>query len=519
MRGKRLISISFIMILITLITRILGFIREEVIAYFFGTTFQSDAIKISTYIPLTISHLLVAGLLSAIFIPVFTDFLIEKKEKDMWETFNILFNVIGIIFVILSFLFFIFSKELIHLMAPHASEEMKTLANSLFLYLIPQMLILAWASLFSGFHNTYESFIIPGIGGVLYNISIVASLIFLTKFYGPYAIIYGAIIGAILQLLIQVPFVIKKGWKYKLIFNLKNQYVRKIGILAVPILINSTFGYITPIFEKSIGSYFGEGAISSLDYAFKVSQLPLGIFAFVVSLIIFPTLSQLVSKKEFERLSKTIQFGLKFILYLMIPSSVGLILFSYPIIRLLFEQGMFTENATKVVSSLLIFYSIGLPFWGMTSLLVRVYYSFKDTITPVIISIITIIIQISLYLLNSKIIGLSGIPLGASLASIFQFILLFGILFKKLKTLSLKEFLINFIKISAYSLIATLISLLISNYLDKNGYTISKYGQLMQVGIVIFVTLLIYFSVLYFKDYKSLKLELDRIRGGIDEKS
>lgn len=203
----------------------------------------------------------------------------------------------------------------------------------------------------------------------------------------------------------------------------------------------------------------------------------------------------------------------------MIPSAVGLILFSYPIIRLLFEQGMFTQNATKLVSNLLIFYSIGLPFWGMTALLVRVYYSFKDTITPVIISIITIILQVSLYLLNSKLIGLSGIPLGASIASIFQFVLLYGILFKKLKTLSIKDFIINFSKILAYSLIATFISLIISNYLDKNGFTISKYGQLIQVGVVITVTLFIYFSVLYIRDYKNLRIELERIRGGIDEKS
>ncbi|MBC7194667.1 MAG: murein biosynthesis integral membrane protein MurJ [Caldisericia bacterium] len=519
MRGRRLISISFIMILITLITRILGFVREEVIAYFFGTTYLSDAIKISTYIPLTISHLLVAGLLSAIFIPVFTDFLIEKKESEMWETFNILFNAIGLIFIILSFIFFIFSKELIHLMAPHATLEMKNLANSMFRFLIPQMLILAWASLFGGLHNTYESFIVPGIGGVLYNVAIVSSLIFLVKYFGAYAIIYGALIGAILQLLIQIPFAIKKGWRYKLNLNLKNQYVKKIGILAVPIIINSTFGYITPIFEKSIGSYFGEGAISSLDYSFKVSQLPLGIFAFVISLIIFPTLSQLVSRKNFERLGKTIQFGLKFILYLMIPSAIGLIILSFPIIRLLFQQGMFGESSTRVVSTLLIFYSIGLPFWGMTALLVRVYYSFKDTITPVIISIITIILQISLYMLNSKLIGLSGIPLGASIASIFQFILLFSLLFKKVKTISIKEFIFDFLKITIYTLIATSVSYLISNYFDKNGSTLTKFGQLYQVGISIIVTVLIYFSVLYIRDYKNLKIELERIRGGIDEKS
>lgn len=518
MRGRRLISVSFIMILITLSTRILGFIREQVIAYFFGTTFQSDAIKISTYIPLTVSHLLIAGLLSAIFIPVFTDFLVEKKDSDMWETFNILFNIIGVIFIIISVIFFIFSRALIHIMAPHASEDMKILANSMFVYLIPQMLILAWASLFGGLHNTYESFVIPGIGGVLYNISIVFSLFFLTRIYGPFAVVYGSLIGAVLQLFIQIPFVIKKGWKYKFIIDLKNKYVRKIGALSVPILINSTFGYITPIFEKSIGSYFGEGAISSLDYAFKVSQLPLGIFAFVVSLIIFPTLSQLVSRNELLRLSKTIQFGLKFILYLMIPSAVGLILFSYPIVRLLFEQGVFTENATKVVSSLLIYYSIGLPFWGMTSLLVRVYYSFKDTITPVIISILTIILQITLYIINSRLIGLSGIPFGASIASIFQFILLYGILLKKLKTISIKDFIISFSKISIYSLIATLISLLISNYLDKNGFTVSKYGQLIQVGLVIIVTLTIYFSVLYIRDYRNLRVELDKIRGVSDVK-
>lgn len=506
------------MILITLITRILGFVREEVIAYFFGTTYISDAIKISTYIPLTISQLLVAGLLSAIFIPVFTDFLVGKKENEMWETFNILFNVIGLIFVVLSIFFFIFAKELVQLMAPHSGLEMKNLATTIFIYLIPQILILAWASLLTGLHNTYESFIIPAVGGVLYNISIVFSLIFLVKYFSAYAIIYGALFGAILQLLILVPFAVKKGWRYKFILNVKNPYVKKIGALAVPILINSTFGYITPIFEKSIGSSFGEGAISSLDYSYKVSQLPLGIFALVISLVIYPTLSQLVSKGEIERLGKTVQFGLRLILYFMLPSALGLILLSFPIIRLLFQQGMFGGTSTMVVSNLLIFYSIGLPFWGMTSLLIRVFYSFKDTITPVIISIFTIIIQISLYIINSKLIGLSGIPLGASIASILQFVLLFYFLNKKMKNLDLKEFLLRFSLISIYSIFATIVSFYISKYFDKNGLTTSKLGQVYQVGIAISVTLIIYFLILFIRDYKEIKLEMERIRGGIDEK-
>lgn len=518
MKGKKLMSISFIMILITLITRIIGFVREEVIAYFFGTTYISDAIKISTYIPLTISHLLVAGLLSAIFIPVFTDFLVSKKNQDMWETFNILFNVIGLIFIILSIIFFIFAKELIHLMAPAASTSMKNLATTIFIYLIPQILILAWASLLTGLHNTYESFIIPAIGGVLYNLSIVFSLIFLVKYFGAYAIIYGALFGATLQFIILIPFAKKRGWKYRFIFNIKNPYVKKIGVLAVPILINSTFGYITPIFEKSIGSSFGEGAISSLDYSFKVSQLPLGIFAFVISLVIYPSLSQLVSKNEIERLKRTVQFGLRFILYLMIPSSFGLILLSFPIIRLLFQQGMFGGASTLMVSNLLIFYSIGLPFWGMTSLLVRVFYSFKDTITPVIISIVTILIQISLYFVNSKLIGLPGIPLGASIASILQFALLFYFLNKKIKNLDLKEFLLRFSLISTYSIIAVFISFYISKYFDKNGLTVSKLGQIYQVGIAIIVTLIIYFLILFIKDYKEIRLEMERIRGEINEK-
>jgi len=483
LKGKKLLSVSFIIILITLITRILGFIREVVIAYFFGTTYISDAIKISTYIPLTISNLLVAGLLSAIFIPVFTDFLVGKKDEEMWETFNILFNIIGVIFIILSIIFSIFAKEIIYIMAPHASSEMKNLASTIFIYLMPQMLIHAWASLLTGLHNTYESFVIPAIGGVLYNLSIVFSLIFLVKYFGAYAIIYGALIGALLELLILVPFTIKKGWKYKFIFNIKNPYVKKIGLLAVPILINSTFGYITPIFEKSIGSSFGEGAISALDYSFKVSQLPLGIFAFVISLVIYPTLSQLVSKGEIERLGKTVQFGLRFILYLMIPSALGLIVFSFPIIRLLFEQGMFGGSSTSVVSNLLIYYSIGIPFWGMTSLLVRVFYSFKDTITPVIISIVTMVVQISLYIINSKLIGLSGVPLGASIASILQFALLYYFLNKKIKNLNLKEFLLRFSFISIYSIIAVSISFYISKYFDKNGLTLSKWVKFIKLEL------------------------------------
>jgi len=202
----------------------------------------------------------------------------------------------------------------------------------------------------------------------------------------------------------------------------------------------------------------------------------------------------------------------------MIPSALGLILLSFPIVRLLFEQGMFGGSSTLVVSNLLIYYSIGIPFWGMTSLLVRVFYSFKDTITPVIISIVTIVIQISLYIINSKLMGLSGIPLGASIASILQFALLYYFLNKKMKNLNLKEFLLRFSFISIYSFFAVTVSYFISKYFDKNGLTLSKMGQIYQVGTAIIVTLIIYFIILFIRDYKEIKLEMERIRGGLDEK-
>ncbi len=516
MRGKKLVSISFIIITITLLSRILGFVREETIAYFFGTTFVSDAMKIATYIPFTISHLLVAGILSAVFIPVFTDFLVEKKEDEMWEVFNTLFNTIVIIFLILSVIFFIFSRQVVYIMAPHASEDMLKLATLMFKILIPQMLILGIATLFTGLHNTYESFTIPAIGGFLYNFSVVILLIIGVPLFGPMAIVYGALFGSIAQLLIQLPFVIKKGWRYKFILNLKNPYVKKIGLLSIPILINSTFAYITPIFEKSIGSSFGEGAISSLDYAYKVSQLPLGLFALAIALVIYPTLSQLVARKEIDRLGRTLNFGLRFILYLMLPSALGLILLSFPIIRLLFQQGEFTVNSSKTVSMLLSFYSIGLPFWGMTALLNRAFYSFKDTTTPVIISLITIFIQISLYFINSRILGLKGIPLAASIAAIVQFVLLYIFIKKKVTTLSILDFIKRFLYILIYSVIMSSLALYASNYFEKNGFTLTKKGQIIQVFSAIVISILVYFVLIYIRDYKDLKKELKNIRGGID---
>lgn len=516
MRGRKLVSISFIIITITLLSRILGFVREETIAYFFGTTFVSDAMKIATYIPFTISHLLVAGILSAVFIPVFTDFLVERKEEDMWEVFNTLFNTIVLIFLVLSLIFFIFSNKIVYIMAPHASEEMLKLATFMFKILIPQMLILGIATLFTGLHNTYESFTIPAIGGFLYNFGVVILLIIGVPLFGPMAIVYGALIGSIAQLLIQLPFVIKKGWKYRFILNLKNPYVKKIGLLSIPILINSTFAYITPIFEKSIGSSFGEGAISSLDYAYKVSQLPLGLFALAIALVIYPTLSQLVAKGELNRLGRTLNFGLKFILYLMLPSALGLMLLSFPITRLLFQQGEFTVNSSKTVSMLLSFYSIGLPFWGMTALLNRAFYSFKDTTTPVIISLIMIFIQISLYFLNSRLLGLKGIPLAASIAAIVQFILLYAFIKKKVFTLSILDFVKRFLYILIYSVIMSSLALYVSNYFEKNGFSLSKKGQIMQVFSAIGISILVYFVLIYLRDYRELKKELNNIRGGIE---
>lgn len=298
--------------------------------------------------------------------------------------------------------------------------------------------------------------------------------------------------------------------------DLKNPYVKKIGLLSIPILINSTFAYITPIFEKSIASSFGEGAISSLDYAYKVSQLPLGLFALAIALVIYPTLSQLVARKEIDRLGKTLNFGLRFILYLMLPSALGLILLSFPIIRLLFQQGEFTVNSSKTVSMLLSFYSIGLPFWGMTALLNRTFYSFKDTTTPVIISLITIFIQISLYFINSRIFGLKGIPLAASIAAIVQFILLYIFIKKKVTTLSILDFIKRFLYILIYSVIMSSVALYTSNYFEKNGFALTKKGQIIQVFSAIAVSIVVYLVLIYIRDYKDLKKELKNIRGGID---
>ncbi len=496
-----------IVIIATIFCRILGLGREIVISNRFGAGIETDAFFIAFMIPNLLRSFLGEGALNSAFIPIFAEYLTNHDRKKAEYFASNVLNILIIILIIVVILGVWGAPLLINIIAIGFKSNIYKyeLAVNLTRIIFPYIGFVAVAALFMGILNSYNHFLVPALAPAMLNISVIVFALTLSYKYGIFAIAWGVILGGIGQALIQTPVLIRKKIKYSFVVDFSDPGVKKLLKLLVPAMIGLAITQINVVVDRTIASTLIDGSISALYYSNRLVQFPLGAFGIAISIAIFPTLAKQTAKNDIAEFKKSLLFGLKILLFLTIPSAVGLMVLKDSLIRLIYEHGIFSRVATNMTASALLYYSIGLFAYACVRLITMSFYALKDTKTPVKIGIYIVFINIALDLILVRYLAHSGLALATSVAAILNLIILLKVLQDKIGDFELKSQLSFLVKIIVSSIFLGIICVLVNNYFGSVLDLNNKYNQLIQVIASIFSGGLVYFIISYILDVKEVR--------------
>lgn len=490
--GTKVAKAAGILMVAMVLSRILGYVRDVVIYTHFGQNNLTDAYNAAFSIPDFLYYLLVGGALSSAFIPVFSSYIATNKEKEGWRVASSIFNIVIILMLVGITLGMIFAPALIRLLVPGFSPENIDLTVKMTRIMFLQALFMALNGICMGILNSYQRFLAPAVGAVMYNLGIIVVGLLLSPYLGITGFAIGVVAGAALNFAVQFPALMKIGLRYQPIIDLQHPGVRKIGMLILPVLIGLSVTQFNLFVNQNLGSSLPEGMISALRAAQRIMQLPIGVFAVAIAVAVFPTLTGHAARKEREEFKKTMSLGVRTIIFITLPAAIGLIALKVPIVRLLFQQGKFTPEDTLVTAYALLFYCFGLFAYSALQFLNRVFYALQDTLTPVTVGIVTIVVNIALNFLLIKPLGHGGLALAYSLAGFVNMLGLLYILRKKVGSIDGRKMLQSFAVTLAISLVMGLAVFETSRLMEMMVDIGTKAGQLLQVGVSVSVGVLIF---------------------------
>ncbi len=452
---RKLIRSTGIISLATFVSRILGLVREAVVAYLFGAGLAADAFFMAFQIPNMLRRLLAEGALSASFIPVFTEYYRNKGERKAWDLSAATICITLIILVLVTILGVVAAPLIVKLVAPgfKAVKNKQELTILLTRIMFPFILCIGLAALFMGILNSLQHFLAPALAPALFNICIIASAVYLApQFANPVvALAIGVLLGGMVQLLFQLPFLKLKGMKFKLNFNFNQPGLKKIGQLMLPAIFGLAVYEINGFVDRVLASFLPPGSVSYLNYGNRLVQFPLGLFGIALGTAILPTLSRQAADGDLDSLKNTFSMGLRLVLFVSTPAMIGLMVLGEPIIQLLFQRGEFGYSATVASAQALFCYSVGLCAYAAVKVIVPVFYSLQDTKTPVKISIIAMTANIFLNLILMGPLKHAGLALATALSSMINAGCLIFTLRKRLGRLGGRIILVSFGRIALAS--------------------------------------------------------------------
>ncbi len=497
------------------LSRVLGFVRERAIATVFGRTGATDVFFAAFALPDLMYSLLVGGVISSAFIPVFTQYLTAEDEKQAWYVASSFLNVISALLIVMTVLGIVFTPVLAPLVGVGFSGEQRILLIKLMRITFPAVFFTALSGVSMGVLNSYKKFTLPAMGPLLYNSAQILSAYLLGPIFGIVGMAYGTVVGSASSFLIQMPTVFKLGRKhYRRVIDFKHPGIRQMYKLMLPAIIGLSIAQINMIVGQNLASMLATGSIVALRIANRLINFPLGIFAMGLSTAIFPTLATQAAKKDIGALKETFSFGLRLVLYITIPAAVGMAVLRVPIVRLLFETGEFTSQDTNATAYALLFYSIGLVAQAGLQILTRVFYSLQDTVTPVKAGFISVMLNLffSLIVVKWTNLDIGGLALAFSVASLFQMLILIWHLRRKLGMIDGRRIINTFLRSSFAALIMGLGSFATANYLAIYVNLGTTSGRLIQTMGAILIGIGIYLILSFMMKMSEPQFVLDLVK-------
>lgn len=453
---------ALIIIIFNLGGKLLGFIREILIASKFGSGFETDAF----FIALAATGLIIGFIKDAInttFIPILSEIEAKEGKKGKIKHTNNMINVIAVISILLMVISFVFAPFLVQVLAKGFEKEQLELTINLTRIGLPMILIYGIIGVSTGYLQSEQKFVSSAAGGISSNIVHIFFLVFLSSIFGVKGLMVSAVIAVLAQLVAQIPEALLTGYTYEKIFNLKDKYIQKVLVLSLPVFVGVAANDLNAIVDKTLASSLKSGSISALNYANKLNGLIIGVFVMAIITVIFPVLSEKSNSGNIIGMKKIMNKGINLLLIITVPATVGLIIFSTPIVEIAFQRGEFDVLATTMTSSSLKFYALGIVAMGVNLLLSKVYYSIQDTKTPMVIGIIAVVLNIILNLILVRYMAHSGLALATSLSIMIATLLSFYGLNKKIGALGTRDYIITFLKVGSSSILMGSVSYLIYN--------------------------------------------------------
>jgi putative peptidoglycan lipid II flippase len=404
-------------------SRVAGLAREIVAASYFGTSGAASAFTIAFQLPNLVRGLFADAALSAAFVPVFAEFLEQKRRREAILLASTLFWLILLVLGALSAIFIVAAGFVIPLFIPgdNFTPQLVDLAVGLSQVLFPIVVLLGINGLLVGIVNSYHHFTIPALAPLVWNIVIIGALVLLRPVFSAddqiYAYAIGVLLGTIVQLLMVIPVLAKIDFRLKLHFNWRDPGVTRVLKLLIPVTIGLGVINIDLVINSVVGALISDSAPRAIDAAFRIYMLPQGIFSVALATVLFPSLSRLVARKDTEGLRSLVGVGMRQNLLLLVPAAAATMAMASPIVELIYQYGAFNAASTKEVSTALFWFAFSMPFAGLNLLLTRTFFSLQRPWIPSALAacnlVVNAIVSIALY----KPLGIAGPVIGTVVAS------------------------------------------------------------------------------------------------------
>ena len=410
------------MVFATLLSKVLGLARDSLLTAYFGAGMESDAFLTASTIPTTLFDVVIGGVISATFIPVFNDIRSKQSTEDALKFVNKFVTLILCITVLISIVGILFRAQLVGFMAPEYEAEKQSLAANLTAIMFPMIIFTGLAFSFVGLLQSFGEYNIPSIISLVSNVAIILYYVTLGKKFGIYGLAVTMIIAWSLQFLIEVPWIKKFGVKYRPDFRFNDKSIIQAIKLAGPMLIATWVQPLYTIVNQRLASNI-PSAVTYIQQSSRLYLIITGVVSFVVTNLIFPKLAQAISDKKQEEAKGLFSMSVRSMFLLILPLMAAFMILSTPAATIIYGHGQMTPEDVEAISMLLKFYSIGMAGLAINEVLSKTFFAMQESKIPMITSVVSMVINVALAYILFNVMGVNGLALATAIGSIVNAIL------------------------------------------------------------------------------------------------
>lgn len=462
-----------IMAVIIMLAKVMGLLRETLIAGLYGQGTESDMINTATQIPLLFFDMVLGVAILSTFVPIFNKYIEKYGKKRAMEFADNFSTIVCSIAAVAAILGMIFAEPLVKIMVPGYAEVPGKVEETaaLLRILFPSIVFTASAYIAVGILQSFGEFTIPSLISVVSNGVMILYLILFGNKFGLKGVAVSMLVAWALQLIVQIPHLIKFGFKYKFIFNVKDEGIKEAALIALPVLISSWVQPLCNVINMSFGSSLGDGAVSALNWANKIYIIMVGVFAYAITNFIFPKLSRLSVDGKNDEFADMTRTSISYIVVIIGIVAALFLALSEPIISVVFEHGEFTTEAVSITGKTLFFYSFGMIGYAVCEVLNKSFYALSDGKTPMVTSLIGIAVNFAAaaFFVRVMKMNVGGLALASAVSSTVIALCLIYMINKRRKGVADRAFIINIIKILVCASAAFLTAKQTDVYASKLG--------------------------------------------------